>query len=62
MHESERLSPHGLRGGFITEAYLNGALDEQVAHHARQKNLNTRRGYRRRARTVSASPAKLLNL
>ncbi len=31
MHESERLSPHGLRAGFITEAYLRGALDEQVS-------------------------------
>ena len=62
VHESERLSPHGLRAGFITEAYLNGALDEQVAHHARQKDLNTTRGYRRRAKTVSASPTKLLNL
>ena len=27
----ERLSPHGLRAGFITEAYLHGALDEQAA-------------------------------
>ena len=62
VHESERLSPHGLRAGFITEAYLNGALDEQVAHHARQKDLNTTRRYRQRAKTVSASPAKLLNL
>ena len=35
VHESERLSPHGLRAGFITEAYPKGALDEQVMHHAR---------------------------
>ena len=59
---TERLSPHGLRAGFITEAYLNGALDEQVAHHARQSDLNTTRNYRRRAKTISASPTKLLNL
>ena len=52
VHDTERLSPHGLRAGFITEAYLNGALDEQVAHHARQSDLNTTRGYRRRAKTV----------
>jgi integrase len=60
--EGERLSPHGLRAGFITEAYLNGALDEQVAHHARQKDLKTTQAYRRRAKTVAASPARLLNL
>lgn len=62
VHESERLSPHGLRAGFITEAYLNGALDEQVAHHARQKDPNMTRRYRQRAKTVSASPTRLLNL
>jgi hypothetical protein len=26
VDERERLSPHGLRAGFITEAYLKGAL------------------------------------
>jgi integrase len=62
VHPGERLSPHGLRAGCITEAYLNGALDEQVAHHARQRDLNTTRGYRRRAKTVAASPTRLLNL
>lgn len=59
---AERLSPHGLRAGFITEAYLNGALDEQAGAHARQKNLDTTRGYRRRAKVVAASPTKLLDL
>ena len=58
----ERLSPHGLRAGFITEAYLNGALDEQAGAHARQKNLDTTRRYRRRAKLVAASPTKLLDL
>ena len=62
VHETERLSPHGLRAGFITEAYLNGALDEQVAHHARQSDLETTRGYRRRAKTIAASPTKLVDL
>jgi integrase len=60
--EGERLSSHGLRAGFITEAYLHGALDEQVMHHARQKNINTTRGYRQRAKVVLASPTKLLEL
>ena len=60
--DGERLSPHGLRAGFITEAYLNGALDEQVMAHARQKDIATTRRYRNRAKTVAASPSKLLNL
>ena len=58
----ERLSPHGLRAGFITEAYLNGALDEQAGAHARQTNLETTRRYRRRAKVVQASPTRLLDL
>ena len=58
----ERLSPHGLRAGFITEAYLRGALDEQVMHHARHTDINTTRGYRRRAKLLTDSPAKLLDL
>jgi integrase len=62
VHETERLSPHGFRAGFITEAYLNGALDEQVAHHARHKDPNTTRKYRRRTKTLEASPTKFLNL
>jgi integrase len=60
--DGERLSPHGLRAGFITEAYLHGALDEQVMHHARQTNIHTTRGYRNRAKVVLASPTKLLVL
>ncbi|MGI4747100.1 MAG: tyrosine-type recombinase/integrase [Janthinobacterium lividum] len=58
----ERLSPHGLRAGFITQAYINGACDEQIMEHTRQKDLRTMRGYVRRARLVSDSPAKLLGL
>jgi integrase len=58
----ERLSPHGLRAGFITQAYANGARDEQIMEHTRQKDLRTMRGYVRRARLVSDSPAKLLGL
>jgi site-specific recombinase XerD len=62
VDETERLSPHGLRAGFITEAYLRGALDEQVMHHARQKSIATTQGYRRRARITRDSPARLLDL
>lgn len=58
----ERLSPHGLRAGFITQAYINGARDEQIMDHTRQKDLRTMRGYVRRAKLVTESPAKLLGL
>jgi integrase len=60
--ETERLSPHGLRAGLITEASLNGALDEQIMPHSRHKDLATMRGYRRRARIIVDNPASLLDL
>ena len=53
------LSPHGLRAGFITEAYLHGALDEQVQQHARQKSIATTRRYRQRAKVVAARPGQV---
>jgi integrase len=62
VDETERLSPHGLRAGFITEAYLKGALDEQVMHHTRQRSIATTQGYRRRAKITQDSPARLLDL
>ena len=58
----ERLSPHGLRAGFITQAVVNGARDEPIMDHTRHKDLRTMRGYVRRAKLVSDSPAKLLGL
>jgi integrase len=60
--ETERLSPHGLRAGMITEATLNGALDEQIMLHSRHKDAGSMRGYRRRARIVVDNPARLLDL
>jgi len=60
--DGERLSPHDFRAGFITGAYLNGALDEQVMAHVRQRDINVTRGYRKRAKVVAASPARLLDL
>ena len=59
---SERLSPHGLRAGFITEAYLAAAPDEQVMAHTRQKDFSAMRGYRRRAKITAENPARLLDL
>jgi integrase len=58
----ERLSPHGLRAGFVTEAYMAGARDEQIMDHTRHKDLKTMRRYVRRARLVTDSPVKLLRL
>jgi integrase len=58
----ERLSPHGLRAGFVTEAYLAGARDEQVMDHTRHRDLKTMRGYVRRAKLVTDSAVKLLDL
>ncbi len=62
VHDSERLSPHGLRAGFITEAYLASAPDEQVMAHTRHQDHSTMRGYRRRARITADNPARLLDL
>ena len=59
---TERLSPHGLRAGFVTEAYRAGARDEQIMDHTRHRDLNTMRGYVRRAKLVTESPVKLLDL
>ena len=58
----ERLSPHGMRAGFVTEAYMAGARDEQVMDHTRHRDLKTMRGYVRRAKLVTDSPTQLLDL
>ena len=62
VHSTERLSPHGLRAGFVTEAYMAGARDEQVMDHTRHRDLKTMRGYVRRAKLVTESASKLLDL
>lgn len=59
---SERLSPHGLRAGFVTEAYKAGARDEEIMGHTRHKDADTMRGYVRRARLLIESPARKLGL
>ena len=60
--ELERLSAHGLRAGFITEAYKAGARDEAIMAHSRHKDVRTMRGYVRRAKLVAESPAGLVGL
>ncbi|GAN80408.1 site-specific integrase [Acidocella aminolytica] len=62
MSGSERLSPHGLRAGFITEAYQAGARDEDIMQHSRHRSLTAMRRYVRRAKAIQDSPAKLLGL
>lgn len=59
---SERLSPHGLRAGFITEAYHAGARDEQIMAHTRHRSLASMRGYIRRAKIEIDSPGRLIDL
>ncbi len=58
----ERLSAHGLRAGFITQAYQAGARDEEIMAHTRHRDLATMRGYVRRAKLIGGSPAKLVGL
>lgn len=60
--EGERLSPHGLRAGFVTEAYRAGARDEEIMDHTRHRDLKTMRSYVRRSRLVVDSPVRLLGL
>jgi integrase len=58
----ERLSPHALRSGFITEAYNKGVRDEDIMRHTRHRDLRTMRGYVRRAGLLTESPAGALDL
>ena len=58
----EPVTPHGLRAGFVTQSYLAGARDEQVMDHTRHRDLKTMRGYVRRAKLVTESASKLLDL
>lgn len=58
----ERLSPHGLRAGFITETYRAGARDEAIMAHTRHRSHAAMRGYLRRAKLGQDNPAKLLDL
>ncbi len=56
VHATERLSPHGLRAGFVAEAYMAGTRDEQIMDHARHRDRKTMRGYVRRSQLVTDSP------
>lgn len=58
----EPVTPHGMRAGFVTTAYRNGVLDEEIMGHTRHRSLTTMRSYVRRARLRSASPSSKLDL
>lgn len=58
----ERLSPHGLRSGFVTAAYKAGVPDEVIMGHTRHKDHATMRKYVRRAGLIDESPVKKLGL
>ena len=58
----EPISPHGLRAGFITEAYRQGLGDEEIMAHSRHKHLGTMRRYVRRAKLVTGSAAGKVGL
>jgi hypothetical protein len=55
----ERLSSHGLRAGFVMEAYKPAAKDEEIMAHTRHQDLKTMRGHVLRAK-LTDNPAKLL--
>jgi integrase len=59
--ESE-LRPHGLRAGFVTAAYSAGARDDDIMKHTRHRDVKTMRGYVRRARLLTDSPAGIVGL
>jgi len=50
-----QIASHSLRAGFITQATLNGASLEEIAAHTGHKDLNTLRGYIRRAEAAGLS-------
>jgi len=58
----EPVTPHGMRADFVTTAYKNGAPDEEIMGHTRNRSLTTMRGYVRRAKLDTKSPAGKLGL
>ncbi len=58
----EPITPHGMRAGFVTTAYKNGVPDEEIMGHTRHRSLATMRGYVRRAKLGTSSPAGKLGL
>jgi integrase len=59
---NERISAHGLRAGCITSLYRKGVSDEAIMGHSRHRDLKTMRGYVRRSKLMTESPARELGL
>ncbi len=59
---AESISPHGMRAGFVTTAYRNCVPDEEILGHTRHRSLTTMRGYVRRGKLSTSSPAGKLGL
>jgi hypothetical protein len=55
----DRLSPHALRVGFITEA---GVRDEDIMRHIRHRDLRTMRGYVHAGEATSKGPLAAWNI
>lgn len=58
----EHISPHGMRAGFITEAYAAGVRDEDIMAHTRHKSRDVMRRYVRRSALITGSPTGKLDL
>lgn len=58
----ETLSPHGLRAGFVTEAYRNGAREVDIMNHTRHTTAAQMRVYIRRSNRLSDHPGRLVGL
>ena len=58
----EPVSPHGLRAGFVTEAYRAGVPDEAIMGHTRHRDLASMRRYVRRARLEADTPTRKIGL
>lgn len=57
-----RMTAHGLRAGFITEAYDRGLRDRDIMQHSRHRDVKTMHSYVRLARLLTDSPAGQVGL
>jgi hypothetical protein len=51
-----------MRAGFVTTACKNGVPDEEIMVHTRHRSVTVMRGYVRRAKLGTSSPAGKLGL
>lgn len=60
--EGDHLSAHGLRAGFMTEAYRAGVGDEEIMAHTRHSTLRGMRTYVRQNRLDRVEMSKAVGL